>query len=228
MKKINFLLCAAAMMVAGFTSCGQIEDNPVNGGGAIDESQYDKLVYDFAAVAAAGENPAKQNGKKDNGQAFYAWEKTNKTDSQRQTYRGYTWAEGSALPEVCHVWRQDDNINGNIVEGGLNCVNDKKSLAVDGLSEGSIVQIFYDATGAAEDAKDVIWAAAVTAEGAVHGATATIDGIEAVSGETVITSGAKIVVKSCEPTDNGTTGYIVVQVRKGMVISKIVILNPKG
>ncbi len=51
-------------------------------------------------------------------------------------------------------------------------------------------------------------------------ATATIDGVEAVSGETAIPSGAQIVVNSVTPAENGT-GYIVFQVKKGMVISKI-------
>lgn len=221
MKKFNYLCGAAFACAAMFMVSCSVHDDPVPNN---DEPQYEVLfTYDFAAAAAAGENPAKQNGSKANGQAFYAWEKADKTDSQRQTYRGYTWAEGSVLPEECHVWRQDDNINGNIVEGGLKCANDKKSLAVDGLAEGYIVEIFYDATNATDDAKDVIWAAAVNAEGAVHGATATIDGVEAVSGETKIASGAKIEVKTCEPTDNGTTGYIVVQVRKNMIIKKIVI-----
>ena len=220
MKKFNYLFSAAAIAAAMLmTSCNK-EDNPVTPA----QPQYQALfTYDFAAVAAAGENPDKLNGKKTDGTAFYAWEKADKTDSQRQSYRGYTWKEGSVLPEVCHVWRQDDNINGNIVEGGLKCVNDKKSLAVDGLEPGSVVQVFYDATNASDGAKDIIWAAAITSEGAVHGATATVDGVEAVSGETKIASGAKIEVKTCEPTDNGTTGYIVVQVRKNMIITKIVI-----
>ncbi|MBQ7414415.1 MAG: hypothetical protein IJV09_03185, partial [Prevotella sp.] len=54
-------------------------------------------------------------------------------------------------------------------------------------------------------------------------ATATIGGVEAVPGETAIASGAEILVKSVTPAVKGT-GYIVIQVKKNMVISKITIL----
>jgi hypothetical protein len=179
------------------------------------------FTYDFAAAAAAGENPAKQNGSKANGQAFYAWEKADKTDSQRQDYRGYTWTEGSVLPEVCHVWRRSDNINNNVKDGGLACPNNRE-MVVDGLEVGNIVEIFYDNEAAADDAKSVIWAAAVNAETGPR-YTATINGQEAVSGETAIASGDKIEVTAIEPAENGTTGYIAFQVKKGMVIKSIVI-----
>jgi hypothetical protein len=53
-------------------------------------------------------------------------------------------------------------------------------------------------------------------------ATATIDGIEAVTGQTEIPSGAVIDVKTVTPAVKGT-GYIVFKVRKNMVVTKIVI-----
>ena len=82
--------------------------------------------------------------------------------------------------------------------------------------------INYDNTNAADDAKSIIWAAAVNEEtGARY--TATVNGAEAVSGETAIASGDKIEVTAIEPAENGTTGYIVVQVKKNMVIKSIVI-----
>ena len=55
-------------------------------------------------------------------------------------------------------------------------------------------------------------------------ATAEIDGVEAVPGQTEIASEANIRVKTITPADNGT-GYIVVKVKKGMIIKKIVITN---
>ena len=51
-------------------------------------------------------------------------------------------------------------------------------------------------------------------------ATATIDGVEAVSNETIIPSGAQIVMKSVTPAVKGT-GYLVFKIKKGTVISKI-------
>jgi hypothetical protein len=58
----------------------------------------------------------------------------------------------------------------------------------------------------------------------VDRATAEIDGVEAVPGQTEIASEANIRVKTITPADNGT-GYIVVKVKKGMIIKKIVITN---
>lgn len=140
MKKTNFLYASAIMMACAFgmQSCS-VEDNPT---GSIDAAKQ-SFVYDFAAVAAAEENPANFNGNQDKGQGFYGWEKADKTDSRRNDYKGYTWAEGSKLPQICHVWRRGDRINGNIKEGGLYCPNDKE-MAIDGLQVGSTVQIFYD------------------------------------------------------------------------------------
>ena len=72
------------------------------------------------------------------------------------------------------------------------------------------------------DAK-MIWAIGVSEEG--PRVTAEIDGVEAVSGETEIASGATISVKTVTPAENGT-GYFVFKVKKGMAITKVVIMNP--
>ena len=221
MKKFNYLFSAAAIAAAMLmTSCNK-EDNPVTPA----QPQYQALfTYDFAAAAAAGENPDNFNGNQNNGQGFYGWEKADKTDSKRNDYKGYTWAEGSVLPEECHVWRRSDRINSNVKNGGLYCPNNRE-MAVDGLEVGYVVEITYDNAEAADDAKDIIWAIGDgTSEGGPGSAraTATIDGVEAVTGVTPIASGAKIEVKSVTPADKGT-GYIVFQVKKNMVIKKIVI-----
>ena len=181
------------------------------------------VVFDFEAAAEAGENPGNKNGSAANGQAFYGWEKADKTDSYRQDYKGYEWAEGSVLPEVCQVWRRSDRINGNVKDGGLYCPNDRE-MAVDGLKAGDKVIVVYDAENATN--KDIIWAIGDgTSEGGpgTVRATATIDGVEAVTGETTIASGAEIVVNSVTPAENGS-GYIVFQVKKGMYIQQIAII----
>jgi hypothetical protein len=99
-------------------------------------AQY-PVVYDFEAAANAGENPPNKNGTAANGLAFYGWENPGRTDSKRQDYKGYEWAEGSVLPEVCHVWRRSDRINGNVANnGGLKCPSDKE-MAIDGLEPAS-------------------------------------------------------------------------------------------
>ena len=139
MKKTKILYASAIAMACAFgmQSCTQ-EDNPSI---HIDPAK-NVYVYDFAAAFNVGENPANFNGNQNNGQGFYGWEKEDKTDSKRNDYKGYAWAEGSVLPEICHVWRRIDRINGNIKEGGLYCPNDRE-MAIDGLQEGSTVQIFY-------------------------------------------------------------------------------------
>ena len=226
MKK-SFIFGAALMLMGAlsFQSCSQ-EDNagsPVTPAEPIFEETF---VYDFAEAAKAGENPANFNGNQDKGQGFNAY-----SVKIRNDYKGYTWAEGSVLPEECHVWRRNDRINGNIVEGGLKCPNDRE-MAIDGLEAGNYVQIFYDATAAADNSKEMIWAvgekdADGNAVGVGEGtpvATATINGAEAVSNETVIPSESKIIVTSVTPAVKGT-GYIVIKVKKNMIISKIVIGN---
>ena len=176
------------------------------------------IVFDFEGAAYEGENPDNLNGSAANGQAFYGWEKADKTDSYRQDYKGYTWKEGSVLPEVCQVWRRQDRINGNVKDFGLYCPNDRE-MAIDGLEAGCKVIIAYDALDATN--KEMIWAIGTPAEG--PRATATIAGVEAVSGETTIASGAEILVNSVTPAPNGT-GYIVVKVMKGMYISQVIII----
>ena len=220
MKKLSYLFGAAAMAIAMvMVSCARI-DNPADPEEPVGP-QYEVLfTYDFAAAAAAEENPGNKNGSASNGQAFWAWEKADKTDSKRQDYKGYEWAEGSVLPAECHVWRRSDRINGNVKDGGLACPNNRE-MVVDGLEVGSVVEIFYDNEAAADDAKSIIWAAAVNAETGPRYA-ATINGQEAVSGETAIASGDKIEVTAIEPAENGT-GYIAFQIKKGMVIKSIVI-----
>lgn len=141
MKKTNFLY-ASLMMAActfGVQSC-TVDDNPAPDPTILTEV----FTYDFEAAFNASENPVNKNGNQNNGQGFYGWETDSKTDSKRNDYKGYEWAEGSVLPEVCHVWRRSDRINGNIKDGGLYCPSDKE-MAIDGLSAGSIVQITYDA-----------------------------------------------------------------------------------
>ena len=146
MKKTNFLYASAIMMACAFgiQSC-TVEDNPAPQ--PVQEPEpvivEETFIYDFEAAFNAGENPTNFNGNQNNGQGFYGWEKADKTDSKRNDYKGYEWAEGSVLPEVCHVWRRSDRINGNIKNGGLFCPNDRE-FAIDGLLEGALVQITYD------------------------------------------------------------------------------------
>lgn len=146
MKKTKILYASAIAMACAFgmQSC-TVEGNPSQ---SIDPAKT-VYVYDFAGAFNVGENPANFNGNQNNGQGFYGWEKEDKTDSRRNDYKGYTWAEGSVLPEICHVWRRSDRINGNIKEGGLYCPNDRE-MAIDGLQEGSTVQIFYTAPDKAD------------------------------------------------------------------------------
>ncbi|MBR1505035.1 MAG: hypothetical protein IJ614_02885 [Prevotella sp.] len=229
MKKFSFFLSAAALMFAGaFTSCSN-EDN-ATGNGTTEPPTAEVEVevfkadftYDFAAAYANGEAETLSdlNGNASKGQAFYAWESASKTDSKRQDYKGYTFTEGSVLASECHVWRRQDKFKQTLVEAGLNCTRDGSTFAIDGLEAGSIVKITYDGSAAAEGKQSIIWTAAINAETGVR-STAKINGVEAVSGETAIESGAEIEVLTCSPTDNGTTGYITVGINKGMVIQKI-------
>ena len=156
MKKTNFLYASAITMAFAFgmTSCEQSQDNPVPQPDPEPVFIEETFIYDFEAAFNAGENPGNKNGSASNGQSFYGWEKDDKTDSKRQDYKGYEWAEGSVLPEVCHVWRRSDRINGNIKNGGLYCPSDKE-MAIDGLLEGALVQITYD-PGVKEEKEDTV------------------------------------------------------------------------
>lgn len=226
MKK-SFIFGAALMLMGAlsFQSCSQ-EDNvgsPVTPAEPIYE---ETVVYDFAAeqaLIAAGtiEKPGNFNGNQNNGQGFYGWEKADKTDSKRNDYKGYVKKEGSTLPEVCQIWRRSDRFDQDAswnTAGGVKMPNDRE-FAIDGLEIGSYVQIFYEGG-------DVVWAIGDGSSEQLEGARATalIDGQEAVTGETIIPSGSKIVVTSVTPAVKGT-GYIVVKVKKNMIISKIVIGN---
>ena len=192
-----------------------------------------RIVYDFAAeqaLIAAGTvaKPGNVGGNQNNGQGFNAYGVKIRND-----YKGYSKKEGSTLPDVCHIWRRSDRFDQDAswnVAGGVAMPNNRE-FAIDGLTPGSKVVIEYDATNCNDDSKNIIWAvgendklgAAVGAGEGIPVATATIGGVEAVPGETAIASGAEILVKSVTPAVKGT-GYIVVQVKKNMVISKISIL----
>ena len=196
----------------------------VTTGAWADEVKY-PIVYDFEAAANAGENPANKNGSAANGQKFYGWENNDaRKDEARQDYKGYEYAEGSKLPEVCHVWRRSDRINGNVAgNGGLKCPSNKE-MAVDGLTEGLAVTIIYDATNAKDDSKEIVWAIGDGSSESLGEprAKAIINGAEAVPGTTTIKSGDVITVTKVTPAANGS-GYIVFAVKKNMVIKKIII-----
>ena len=178
-----------------------------------------RIVYDFAAAAAAGENPTNKNGSAANGQKFYGWESADKTYSGRQDYKGYEWAEGSVLPEVCHVWRRSDRINGNMTAAdaevkGLKCPS-QKEMAIDGLTAGKKVVIEYEGEGQILYATGVDYANPTATPNTV---AIVGDGTKAaISGTTTIASGTPIHIVS---TDGG---YFVFRVLKDMVITKITI-----
>lgn len=227
MKK-SFIFGAALMLMGAlsFQSCSQ-EDNvgsPVTPAEPIFE---ETVVYDFAAeqaLIAAGtvEKPGNFNGNQSKGQGFNAY-----SVKIRNDYKGYVKKEGSTLPEVCQIWRRSDRFDQDAswnTAGGVKMPNDRE-FAIDGLEAGNFVQIFYEGG-------DIVWAVGekdaegnpVDAGKGTPVATALINGAEAVSNETVIPSEAKVVVTSVTPAVEGT-GYIVIKVKKNMIISKIVIGN---
>ena len=171
------------------------------------------FVYNFAARRNDLTN---LNGKASNGGAFYVWEKADKADSYRQDFKGYENYTGTNLPEVCQVWRRSDRLSGNLVDGGLKCPNDRE-MVISGLKDGYKVKIFFDATNAAEGAKQMIWATGATAA-----TVAEINGKEAVSGETSFDSGDEITIKST------ASGYFGFKVKKNMIISNIEIVVPEA
>ena len=230
MKNLKFYSLAAAMMLSmGFVSC-TVEDNSVPEPVVV--PVYEEVfTYDFAAeqaLIAAGtiEKPGNFNGNQNNGQGFNAY-----SVKIRNDYKGYTKKEGSTLPDECKIWRRIDRFDQDAswnVEGGVNMPNNRE-FVIDGLEAGNIVQIDYNADEATD--KEIIWAVGeADAEGNAVGAgegtpvaTALIDGAEAVPGVTAIPSGAKIELQSVSSAVNGNGGYIVIQVKKGMVISKIAV-----
>lgn len=174
------------------------------------------VVYDFKAAQEAGETPLANLGY---GSPFYVWEKTDKTDSKRQDFKGYKDYVGENLPAECHVWRRTDRYDQaaswNEDLPGLSCPNDRE-MVIDGLTAGSIVKIEYNASNAAEGSKEMIWA---TGTGAEPNTLAVVgnDNTSAVSGITTIPSGKVIHIVS---TDKGYFGF---KVKKNMVITKITI-----
>lgn len=231
MKNLKFYSFAAAALLTmafGLQSCNETIDNPYVEIQQPEEPEvvvYDENVIDFAAAADLGLNPDNLNGSAANGQAFYAWEADNKVNSKRQDYKGYSIAddvENSPLPKECHVWRRSDRINGNIVEGGLNCPNDRE-MVIDGLAAGSRVTIYYDATDVTGEINQIVWAAATKDLGDNNRTIAGVNGQRLLSGESTIASGATIDVYQAEVAENTTTGYIAFKVKKGMIISKIVL-----
>ena len=196
------------------------------GGAWAEEVKY-PIVYDFEAAANASENPANKNGSSANGQQFYGRESETVKDYARNDYKGYEYAEGSKLPEVCHVWRRSDRINGNVSGyGGLKCPSNRL-MAVDGLTEGLTVTIIYDATDATD--KEIVWAIGDGSSQSLGEprAKAIINGAEAVPGTTTIKSGDVITVTKVTPAANGS-GYIVFAVKADMVIKKIIIDEAKA
>ena len=178
-----------------------------------------EIVYNFAAAAAASENPENLNGSTSNGGVFYGWENEGKTYSFRQDYKGYTNYTGTNLPAECHVWRRGDRINGNITAPdaevlGLKCPN-QKEMAINGLTAGQKVVIEYVGNG------EMLYATGYDpANATAEPNTVAIvgDGNKAaISGTTTIASGTPIHIVS---TDNG---YFVFRVLKNMVITKITI-----
>jgi len=226
MKK-SFIFGAALMLMGAlsFQSCSQ-ESNPGEPVTPPEPIYEETVVYDFAAeqaLIAAGtvEKPGNLGGGSATGQEFYGWEKSDKTDSKRTDYKGYVKKEGSTLPEVCQIWRRTDRFDQDAswnTAGGVKMPSDRE-FAIDGLEAGNFVQIFYEGG-------DIVWAIGDGSSAELEGprATATINGIEAVTGETVIPSESKIIVTSVTPAVKGT-GYIVIKVKKNMIISKIVIGN---
>jgi hypothetical protein len=165
MKKTNFLyasLFVAACSVGMMSCSASLEDNPAPQPEPGPVFVEEIFTYDFAAVAEAEQNPAKFNGNQKDGQAFPCWWDASDPDRDRNNYKGYKWEEGSLLPEVCHVFPFNSQINNNVKKekGGLVITQANCPIAIDGIQAGSKVQIFYTASKEVEvdvtaDLKDV-------------------------------------------------------------------------
>ena len=186
------------------------------------ENTYYNFYWQQYVIANNGEaNPSNVNGNQNNGQGFYGWESATKTDSKRNDYKGYQ--NSNILPNDGNIWIRTDRFSNDNFwanEGGITPTADRH-LAIAGLEEGSKVRInLWWSTNAADN---ILWAIGDGSSDETLGgprATATIDGVEAVTGQTTIPSGAEIVVKSVTPAVNGT-GYIVIKVKKGTIIQSI-------
>ncbi len=181
--------------------------------GEVDPSEYltpaeqEGDIYNFAAAAAAEENPENLNGGA--AQKFAFWDIKNEKNDARQDFKGYQNYTGANLPAECHVWRRSDRINGNVKDGGLQCPNDRV-MVIDGLYNGAEVTIEYTTA----DGKNIVYCPSTEQQNEV-----TINGEAAVTGVSEIASGAKVVM------EKAWDGYFAFQVFKGMVITKIVINN---
>lgn len=232
MKKLNYLFGAALVAFGATLASCSVEDNSIEPAEPVYEEVF---TFDFAAEQAliadgTVEKPGNLGGNQTKGQGFNAY-----SVKIRNDYKGYVSKAGTTLPasaadidgKECRIWRRTDRFDQDAswnVEGGLNMRNNRE-FAIDGLEAGYIVEITYTGDNS------IIWAVGENdADGNAVGvgegtpvATATIDGVEAVPGETAIPSGAKIELKSVTTAVNGTGGYIVLQVKKGQVISKIAV-----
>lgn len=159
MKKTNFLY-ASLMMAActfGVQSC-TVDDNPAPDPTILTEV----LTYDFEAAASSQDVYNKLNGNQSNGQAFPWWKDESNPDRDRNEWKGYAYdkAVDNILPEECHIWSNHNPIIGTIIKDGGITLTQNCGFVVDGLKDGSIVQIFYTASKEVEvdattDLKDV-------------------------------------------------------------------------
>ena len=145
MKKTNFLY-ASLMMAActfGVQSC-TVDDNPAPDPTILTEV----LTYDFEAAASSQDVYNKLNGNQSNGQAFPWWKDESNSDRDRNEWKGYAYdkAVDNILPEECHIWSNHNPIIGTIIKDGGITLTQNCGFVVDGLKDGSIVQIFYTAS----------------------------------------------------------------------------------
>ena len=179
-------------------------------------------VYDFAAEADAGNNPTKLN----TGNTFYVWMKNEAGNycKQPNSWRGYTWSEGSLLPKCDFVFTQSTQINGKLVQNnpvsGWKADNETRPIVIAGVTAGMKVTVDYDASQITDAAKkQLIWASA-TGEGSDYYASSATIGeatLAAVSGQTKVPSGYPIHITKAEG------GYIALMPFKNMVIQKVTI-----
>jgi|GEM_PF-2874329 len=161
------------------------------------------LTYDFLAAGNMSEKLTKLNT---NG--FQVNMTTGKEDRTDRNFKGYRDYTGTNLPAECHVFIGEQQ---NLDAKGL-IVTQDRYLAVSGLAKGDTVVVDY--IDCPEDT------AVYFRPGTSVNTAAAIDGVALVSGESVIPSGAKIAI-----TAAGDKDYIVMNVYKGMHISKVTIMH---